>query len=288
MSRPCCPPSRKAQRPTAGVGAVRGLSGVLGALLIALSATSPTDGQQLGDFGRMQRSFVNDEVLPLVDRNRRGMNGKAMDGFHLADVEVEMRDRVWRFLYAPHARDWAWPYTAEIRPISQRPVGKTYEAKYYKWLAGQRYASSRVRYNTIADHVGADIGTLPATFRAICGVIETDRQRQVAVAELYDLEPEMRDRQLKRDRENGAFIDRFVLALNYRYESYGYALDHLLVETPHTEAVNVDAALTELAIWVDRANAQDFCGNRWSLSGGQQALPSRVLLGAPDEGSYRK
>jgi hypothetical protein len=99
----------------------------------------------------------------------------------------------------------------------------------------------------------------------------------------------MRTRQEKRDRENGAFIERFVLALNFRYDSYSYALDHFLVETPHKEAVKVDAALSELAVWVDRANGYDFCGETWKLHGrAEAALPGRVLLDPPDEGPYRK
>lgn len=249
----------------------------------------PAAAQQLGDFGRLKPGFVNDELVPLLDRNRRGMNGRPLDGFNLTDEETEMRDRVWRFLVAPHAKDWAWPYSAEIRPAKAGGASAEQVGKYYRWLTSQRYASSRVRYNTIADHVTADIGTLPATFRSICAVLEVDRQRAVAVAEIDYIEPETVARQQQRGRENGAFIDRFVLALSFRYDSYQYALDHFLVETPHREAVKVDTALSELAVWVERAIAHDFCGDGWSLHGsGDAALPGRILLDPPDEGPYRK
>lgn len=237
----------------------------------------------------MERSFVNDELLPLVDQNRKGMNGRPLDGFNLTDEEAEMRDRVWRFLVAPHAKDWAWPYSAEIRPARAGGGADKQVGKYYRWLTGQRYASSRVRYNTIAGHVGADIGTLPATFQSICAVVRVDRQRGVAVAEVEGLDPQMQVRVNRRDRENGTFIARFVLALNFRYDSYQYALDHFLAETPHQEALEVDAALTELVVWVERASAHDFCGDGWSAHGdGKSALPGRVLLAPPDEGQYRK
>ena len=133
------------------------------------------------------------------------------------------------------------------------------------------------------------MATLPTTFHAICAVIQVDRQRGVAIAEIAGLEPEMLARVNTRDRENATFIQRFVLALSFRYESYQYALDHFLVETPHHEALQVDTALTELVIWVERANAHDFCGDGWSAHGdGTAALPGRVLLDAPDEGPYRK
>jgi hypothetical protein len=258
---------------------------VLLAALLAQSAAA----QQLGDFGRLEHGFVNDELLPLVDRNRRGMNGRPLGGFNLTDEETEMRDRVWRFLVTPHAKDWAWPYGAEIRSARAGTLTGQQVSKYYRWLTSQRYASSRVRYNTIADHVQADIGTLPETFRSVCAVLEVDRQRAVAVDEIDYLEPEMLARQQQRARENRAFIERFVLALSFRYDSYQYALDHFLLETPHREAVQVDAALTALAPWVERANAHDFCGDGWGLHGdGQVALPGRALLDPPDEGMYRK
>jgi len=249
----------------------------------------PAHAQQLGDFGRMERGFVNDELIPLVDKNRKGMNGRPLDGFNLTDEETEMRDRVWRFLVAPHAKDWAWPYSAEIRPAKAGGGTEKQVGKYYRWLTGERYASSRARYNTMATHIEADIGTLPGTFRSICAVIEVDRQRGVAVAEIDGLEPEVQARVDKRDRENGMFIDRFVLALSFRYDSYQYALDHFLVETPHQEAVKVDTALSQLVVWVERAKAYDFCSEGWSVHGdGQSALPGRILLDPPDEGPYRK
>jgi hypothetical protein len=284
-----CPPSRPAP-PRASAAAARGRGLVAAGLaLLAVAAGPPAVAQQLGDFGRLQPGFVNDELVPLVDRNRRGMNGRPLDGFNLTDEEVEMRDRVWRFLVAPHAKDWAWPYGAEIRQAKAGSLTEQQVGMYYRWLTSQRYASSRVRYNTITDHVAADIGTLPPTFRSICAVLELDRQRAVAVAETGYVGPEMVARQQQRDRENGAFIERFVLALGFRYDSYQYALDHFLVETPHREAVEVDAALGELAIWVERANEHDFCGDAWSAhAGGEAALPGRLLLAPPDEGPYRK
>ena len=54
----------------------------------------------------------------------------------------------------------------------------------------------------------------------------------------------------------------FVRALTYRYQSYNYALDHLLVETPHEQSRRVDDELQQMSLWVDRANRWDFCGDQ--------------------------
>ena len=92
-----------------------------------------------------------------------------------------------------------------------------------------------------------------------------------------------------RRAENDLYIARFVRALRYRYDSYSYALDHFLVETPHAEAVKVDGRLSDYATWLGRAEAGDFCvDGDGSWRDETQALPGRVLLDAPSEGEYRK
>src|SRR5690606_13113754 len=113
-------------------------------------------------------------------------------------------------------------------------------------------------------------------FRAICAVEEVDRQRRIALAELPGIEQGVAANVEARRVENQWHIDWFVRALNYRYSSYAYAPDHLLVETPHEQSMAVDESLRRLRPWVDRANRRDFCsdgsgGNR----GGTVTIPSR-------------
>ncbi len=84
-------------------------------------------------------------------------------------------------------------------------------------------------------------------------------------------------------------IGWFVRSVGYRYDSYSYALDHLLVETPHEEAVGVDASLSQLAIYVETAERGDFCGQiGGNGSGDDGAIKSRYLKTAPREGDYLK
>jgi len=67
------------------------------------------------------------------------------------------------------------------------------------------------------------------------------------------------------------------------------ALDHLLVETPHEEAIGANGVLSDLAIYVEAAERGDFCSGGVSLHGrGETAIRSRVLHSGPDEGGYRK
>ena len=259
---------------------------LLGAIPILVLLTVSACARPVGDFGRAERNVLNDEVMPAI--GNRLSDGSA---FNLADQEIEMRDRVWRYLVAPHAYDWFGDVAVEFQrtrivPISNKPL-KT--RKYYDWLHGARFASSRVRYTRIEEDVIADLGMMPSAFASVCAVIELDRQRGIASNQLTGLEDEVAVDAMKRHAENQAVIGWFARSVSYRYESYSYALDHLLVETPHEEAIGVNARLSELAVWVEVAQRGDFCGDFGRSHGrGETAIRSKVLKSAPDEGLYRK
>jgi hypothetical protein len=199
--------------------------------------------------------------------------------FNLTDQEREMHDRVWRFLIAPHARDWFYDTAVELQRTRLTPATDISFSpdRYYLHLRSAAYASSRVRYQTVASDIGIDLATIPSTFVAICNVIEIDRQRAIAVGNVRLGAPDGTYNVAARTWENDQKINWFVRALGYRYDAYSMALDRLLVETPHEEARIVDARLAEMEIHVRRARAGDFCGR---LGGGfvskDAPLPSRL------------
>jgi hypothetical protein len=246
-----------------------------GLAALTVSACGP---RPVGDFGRAAPSYTHDVLMPAAgDRLAEG-RGEPVSDFNLTDEEEEMHNRVWRFLVAAHARDWSYDFVAELQrtritPINSRRFGVD---RYYDWLRETEYRSSPVRYATMQRHVLADIDTLPGTFAAICAVIEIDRQRATALRTLPGIGPAMAAEAAERKAENDMYIGWFVSKLNYRYRSYDYALDHLLVETPHEESVAVDRELKRLSVFVERANRYDFCGGDVG-SGGYAApvIPSR-------------
>lgn len=251
-------------------------------LLLTVSACA----RPVGDFGRAERNVLNDDVMPAIGNGLQ--KGSA---FNLADQEIEMRDRVWRYLVAPHAYDWFGDIAVEfqrtrITPISNEPL-KT--RKYYDWLHRERFASSRVRYTRIEEDAIADIGMMPSAFASVCAVIELDRQRGIASNQIAGLEDQVSVNAASRQAENRLVIEWFARSVWYRFESYSYALDHLLVETPHEEAVSANARLSDLAVWVEAAERGDFCGD-FGRGDGRDAvvIRSRTLQSAPDEGTYRK
>lgn len=235
----------------------------------------------IGDFGRADADPLHDTVMPALGAVRAKAAKEPVSGFNLTDQEQEMRDRIWRYLVSPHAYDWFADTATELARTriikvsdKPRPIDR-----YYRWLHGTKFASSTVRYSRIGDDVQSDIDMMPATFEAICAVLEVDRQRGVAANGLADLEDKMRADAAARQAENRIQIGWFVRAATNRYDSYNYALDHLLVETPHDNAVGVNGLLSDLAVYVEAAQRGDFCNG--SLPGrrgqGQRAITSRML-----------
>lgn len=259
---------------------------LLGAIPLIALLTVSACARPVGDLGRAERSVLHDDVMPAI--------GNAISkgsAFNLADQETEMRDRVWRYLVAPHSYDWFGDVAVEFQRTRIQPIGnKPLKTRlYYDWLHGERFASSRVRYTRIEEDAIADLGMLPSAFASVCAVIALDRQRGIASNQLTDLEDDVAVNAAKRHGENLMVIDWFARSVSYRYESYSYALDHLLVETPHEEARRANARLADLAIWVEAARRGDFCSDPSRRGGrGDVVIQSRVLKSAPDEGPYRK
>lgn len=259
---------------------------LLGAIPIVLLLTLSACARPVGDFGRAERNVLNDEIMPAL-----GNHISKGSAFNLADQEIEMRDRVWRYLVAQHAYDWFGDVAVEFQRTRIVAVSNKHMkvGKYYGWLHSERFASSRVRYSRIEEDAIADIGMMPSAFLSICAVIEMDHQRGIASNQLAGLEDEVAINAAKRHAENRIVIDWFVQSVSYRYESYSYALDHLLVETPHEEAVSTNARLTELAVWVEAAERGDFCdGHGRDRDDGKTIIRSRLQTAVPSEGPYLK
>ncbi|SMQ61010.1 hypothetical protein SAMN06295905_0459 [Devosia lucknowensis] len=232
----------------------------------------------VGDFGRAQPGVLHDQVMPYAGDLIATSRKEPVSNLNQTDQEREMHDRTWRFLVAPHSRDWMFDSSVELQ---RTRIGRARDhqfttERYYNWLRTTTYQSSTTRYSTVGRHILADVDTVPKTFQSICAVLEVDRQRRVALAELGSIEQSVADNVAARRTENQWHIDWFVRALNYRYDSYAYALDHLLVETPHEQSMAVDENLRRLKAWVDRANRGDFCsGGAGGGAGGGVTIPSR-------------
>lgn len=214
-----------------------------------------------GDFGRAKPGIVHDEVLPTAGKLRALIFGEPVSGFNWTDQEIEMHNRTWRFLIAPHTYNWFVNVLVEWQRtrLTPRFNGHMQHNWYYELLRFERHRSSTVRYTRVTRDVDADIGTIGGVFRAICAVQEVDRQRRIAADSLPSVASSQYGDILARRAENQIHIDWFVASVSYRYHAYSHALERLLVETPHEGAQRLDGRLSDYAVWVDRAEAHDFC-----------------------------
>ncbi len=250
-------------------------------LLVALAVFALAGcARPTGDFGRPEPDVLHDTVMPEAGKLRAEMFGERVSELNLTDEEQRMRDLAWRFLVAPHARDWyfnilvEWQRTRLAKDSAERNMDVR---RYYAFLRSEDFQSSRVRYKRVIRDIDADTATMPRVFEAICAVQEIDRRRETASRELprtsAGVEGEVRDRHA----ENQAYIDWFVRSARYRYDSYTFALESLLIETPHEEARTLDGRLSEMATLTGRAERRDFCTERDRGWGADDVIPSRML-----------
>lgn len=263
--------------PGPSVGVARALLRVV-ALGVMTAILAGCLARPVGDFGRAKPGVLHDQVMPAIGDFAAKQRREPVSNFNLTDQERLMHDRTWRFLVAAHGRDWMFNTSVELqRTRIGRARDHTFTTeRYYTWLRETQYRSSTTRYATVGRAIAADLDTVGPTFAAICAVQEVDRQRQAALSNLAGIEAEVAANSAARREENQWHIDWFVRALTYRYDSYAYALDHLLVETPHEQSMSVDASLQQLRPWVDRARRGDFCGAAGvNPNHNAVALPSR-------------
>lgn len=263
-------------------------------ILVLVACLLSACARPVGDLGRAKPGVLHDTILPTVGKLRALIFQEPVSHFNQTDEEVKMHDMAWRFLVAPHSRDWFFNVVVEwqrTRLISGFDASETYN-RYYTTLHWERYRSSRVRYNKVSSDIGADIATMPGVFRAICAVEEIDRQRAEAVRSLAIAGPREHKNVYARKHENQEYITWFVRAARYRYNSYSFALKRLLIETPHPEARELDRRLSSLAILVEQAERREFCGGLNNLYGSDTAakdLRSRMMQSPFTPGpKYRK
>lgn len=215
----------------------------------SLFLATPAGAQTLGDFGR-----------PAYPYDASPPPKAAGAHFNLTDEESEMHNRIWRFLMAPHAAGWFDFQRLEVARAGYRRGRKAGDiGTYYRHVQRRDFRSSRVRYGFVADDARADLDTLPTTFEAICVVREVDRRRRVALEGIAGADAPVARQVLVRHQQNEHAMAVFSAALSFRYESYALALDQLLIETPHEEAMPLDGLLSDLATWVEAAERGDFC-----------------------------
>lgn len=214
------------------------------ALALALSAAACT----AGDFGRPRPGIWNDVVAPNAGFWAATARGEAASPFRMTDDEEQLRDRAWRFVMPAHERSYFEREVSDFAHSRILPVEaqSTNIADYFRALTGGSYRSQASRYNRLTEDANAD-RLLIAPFRANAGrVVAADRVRMRTVDASPLVPPEQRDPAFARVVENEGLILWVCERVNFRLESYRYALANLVVEMPSREAIRAERSIMAL------------------------------------------
>ncbi|RDJ20425.1 hypothetical protein DWF00_04465 [Bosea caraganae] len=215
-----------------------------GALALALSAAACT----AGDFGRPRPGVWNDVIVPSAGLWSATARGETVSPFRMTDDEEQLRDRAWRFVMPAHERSFFERQVSDFAHSRVLPVEaqSSTASDYFHALTGGSYRSQASRYNRLAEDANAD-RLLIGPFRANAGrVVAADRVRMRAVDASPQVPPEQRDPAFARVVENEGLILWVCERVNFRIESYRYALANLVVEMPSREAIRAERSIMAL------------------------------------------
>lgn len=227
-----------------------------GALVLVMVAVAAC-GRPTGDFGRAEPSFLHDKLLPAAG-NLVAEHGRKepVSRFPLTDDEIELRNRAWAFVRAPHVRDW-WLDTlvegerTRILPILKGGNAPSAEivamfpeialpllapaydrSRYHRYLLSDGRISTETLWTRVIDDARADTALIPPFCDVAGRVRRADVERLGALRRQRIVEAGLHDGAEARVWENEETIAWVWQALGYRAASYRYAIDHFQVEAP--------------------------------------------------------
>lgn len=214
-------------------------------LLSACSATS--------DFGR---SGVDQSISAYSAR----VSGEDSKSISLTPQEREMVNQMHHFAYldstAQSHVEWAQAF---IDILGQGRVYPITEQTYFNWLMRDNRNSPDAAYGRLAADIGADLLLMPKLFNSICQVQKIDENR-LAAAQQIPTTPSATHQGLAQRREyNETNISITAEQLHFRYNSYSFALEQLLVQAPNIKARSVDAQLSDYALKLNSVKNDRYC-----------------------------
>jgi hypothetical protein len=218
-------------------------TGPAGLALLALLAGCA----QEGDFGRSKPSAWNSLVETTGTLAARERSEPA-SAFPFTDDERSLRDRAWRFLMPAAGRDAFTDVLANLtRSRLLPPSWRTADpAAYHDTLMGDAFRSPVSRYRRLSEDIGTDARLIPQFAALAVRVKEADALRLRSLPFVKTLDDRDVRHAAMRVAENRCLIAWVRLETGLRAAGYRYALEHLLIEAPGPEAVQVERTLAAL------------------------------------------
>ncbi len=215
-------------------------------ILLVLSALAGCTS--IGDFGRLERPFVTDNIHDWVGQEAAARAGAPVSLDNLTDDERTLRDLAYPLIAPPYNRQ-RWDtvlYEYGVKDGFRNSLWVVDPAAYYRALQTADFRSTAGRYNRLIDDIRNDAVRIPPFFDLARRVVQMDQHRRQSLDFLPDLSPADRLNALARIGENTLTIAWVQHSLAQRCASYRFALDHLAVAEPENAAAQADIGLALL------------------------------------------
>jgi hypothetical protein len=212
----------------------------------ALAACTAT-----GDFGRPAPSIWTNALLPAIGEVASRERGIAVSSFPLTDLEKELRDRSWRFLMPAYDRSWFDRLVADFARTRVLPANafRSDRTAYYRALVGEAFASPASRFRRIGEDAEADRLLIDPFGEVAARVIAADHARLRGLAYVRDLSADDVAQASARVIENRCLIAWVRSELQFRTDSYRYALEHAFLAMPQDQAIEAEGDVRALDLY---------------------------------------
>lgn len=204
---------------------------------------------ETGDFGRIKRHSVWNEVLETTGSLAASARSEPVSHFDFTDDERVLRDRAWRFLVPAHDRAVFDRALADLAAKRILPPGLTGSdtTAYHRALLSDGAVSPASRYRRLSEDAEADARLIPAMAEVAERVLTADGVRLRALDYARDISPADAESAFARTAENRCLLAWVKAGLLRRIAAYRYALEHLVVATPQGDAVPAERSLAFLS-----------------------------------------
>ncbi len=218
-------------------------------LAVAFSLVPALAGcTSIGDFGRLERPFVTDNIHDWVGQEAAVRAGAPGSLDNLTEDERALRDLAYPLIVPPYDR-LRWDVILHeygVKREFRNSLWVVDPTAYYRALLSADFRSTAGRYNRLIDDIRNDVVRIGPFFDIARRVVELDRRRRESLDYLPDIAPPERFNALARVGENSLTIAWVQHSLAQRCAGYRFALDHLVVAEPENFAAQADVALALL------------------------------------------
>ncbi len=199
-----------------------------------------------GDFGRLNRSLITDDMHAWVAREAPGRKGQPPSQFSLTDAERQLRDLAYPLIEPPYDRQRWYSVLAEYGLAGAAQMPYPEPSAYAERLLSTPVRSQTALYAKLVEDIRQDVVRIDPFFAVARYVIDMDRKRKASLQHFAAANRDQRADARARIAENIAVIKWVQKSLGARAASYQYALSRLVVEAPSPMAVEAERSLTLL------------------------------------------